>query len=243
MIARRKLRLWAILAVSGLFVSVAGAGLLLRHEPEFYRRALIEAGDVRKQLSRNCMTRFVQLQEDFRSSTKPWGETLTEAQINAFFQDDFALSEDAESLRRQGLSDIRVSLEDETLKVGFRYGSDPWSAVISYDLRIWLVPREFNVFAVELLGRHAGALPIISETLLTEMSELGRKKGIELTWYRHEGNPVALVRLQPDRPRPTAQLQRLDLRKGEITIAGVWINPSETAAVRGKGISSEPRGN
>jgi hypothetical protein len=77
-----------------------------------------------------------------------------------------------------------------------------------------------NVICLEILGRKAGAMPVSAQSLLELISEQARKD-IEVTWYRHEGNPVALLRFQNDRARPTFQLRRLELRQGMITIGGM----------------------
>ncbi len=47
-----------------------------------------------------------------------------------------------------------------------------------------------------------------------------RPRDIEITWFRHKGKPVALLRFQASKPRPTVQLQRLELREGMIVIGG-----------------------
>src|SRR5262249_32590887 len=133
----------------------------------------------------------------FKDSGPRWSETFSAAEINGFFEEFFSSADDAEVLRKQNISDLRVAMENGVLRLGFRYGWDPWSTVVSYDLKIWLARNEVNVVAVELMGRRAGALPILSESLLADISELGQKKlNIDVTWYRYEGNPVALIRWQ-----------------------------------------------
>jgi hypothetical protein len=46
-----------------------------------------------------------------------------------------------------------------------------------------------------------------------------------VNWYRHDGNPVALVRFQPDRPNPSVVLQRLELQDGRIVVEGKSTEP------------------
>jgi len=123
-------------------------------------------------------------------------------------------------------------LEDDRLRLAFRYGKNTWSTIVSYDLKVWLAPKDTNVLCVEILGRHAGALPVSAQTLLNEISEVAAKRGIEVTWWRHNGNPVALIRLQADRARPTARLLRLEVKQGMMTVGGISLEPAQTSDLR-----------
>ena len=87
-------------------------------------------------------------------------------------------------------------------------------------MRVWLTPREPNVIALELRGLHAGSLPIAAQSLLESVSETARQNNIEFTWYRHQGNPVALLRFQADQDRPTYRLDHLVLEQGVIRVDG-----------------------
>jgi hypothetical protein len=83
-----------------------------------------------------------------------------------------------------------------------------------------LAKGEPNVVVLELLGMHAGALPISAHSLLVDISETLRQQNVQVTWYRHEGNPTAALKFQTDQIRAAAQLQRLDLTPGKLTIRG-----------------------
>ena len=68
--------------------------------------------------------------------------------------------------------------------------------IVSYDLKLWLAPAEENVICIEFLGRHAGALPIATQSLLNDISDVASRNGLDMTWYRHGNNPVALLKIQ-----------------------------------------------
>src|SRR5262249_48018913 len=125
----------------------------------------------------------------------------------------------AEKLLPEGVTGPRVSITADKIRLAVRYGTPPWSAIISIDLRVWLAAKEANVVALELQGLHAGSLPISAQSLLEQIKEVGRVHNIEVTWYRHNGNPVALLRFQSEQ-RPAGPLSRLELRPGTLTIAG-----------------------
>ncbi len=129
------------------------------------------------------------------------------------------------------LSEPRVAIEPDKLRVGFRYGMGSWSTVVSIDLRVWLVAKEPNVVALEFEGMHAGALPISSQSLLENASQTARRHDIDPTWYRHNGHPVLLLRFQAGRSRPTFQLQQFELHAGVLSIAGHSLDTTPQARV------------
>jgi hypothetical protein len=209
----------------GIFV---GLFVMVKHVPAFYHRADVVAGKGRQDLSSAFVGTFFRLAGNWADGRGDWEVAFTEAQINSYFEEDFIRLGDAEPLRKQGISDPRLVVENDRLRLAFRYGSDPWSAIVSYDLKVWLAPKEVNVVCIEILGRHVGALPLSTQSLLNEISEVAGRKGVEITWYRHEGNPVALIRFHADRARTPAQLRRLDVKQGQISIGGVSLEPKLT---------------
>jgi hypothetical protein len=62
---------------------------------------------------------------------------------------------------------------------------------------------------------------------------VARRQDIEVTWYRWNGNPVALLRFQATQQRPTVRLERLTLQKGLLTIGGRSIEASPLRAMLG----------
>ena len=201
--------------------AVAGVlALLVLHEPEFYRKIALPPGQERQQHSQEFQAKCFNLYNGMIND-RVWQEKFTEAQINSYFDEDFVRSGIEESFLPEGISKPRVSIGPETIRLAFRYGTEAWcSTVVSIDFRVWLCPREANVVALELKGLHAGSLPITAQSLLERVSEVARRKDIEVTWYRLNGNPVALLRFQATQPRPTVRLERLELSEGQIVVGG-----------------------
>src|SRR5262249_39124403 len=71
-----------------------------------------------------------------------------------------------QKLLPKGISDPRIAVEANRIRLGFRYGSEPWSTIISIDMRVWLATTEVNVVALELQGVHPGALSGSAPSLL-----------------------------------------------------------------------------
>lgn len=226
------------LLLIALIVAIVGSvgsvlAVLVRHEPTFYVRNEVPEGKERKELSTAYLGQAAKLITYLLDSpSEPWQITFSEAQINSYFLEDFVRLGDAENLRKSGITEPRIRIEKDRMRLGFRYTTAVGSAVCSIDMRVWLVPKELNVFAVEVLSYHVGALPFSVQSLRDDITALVRRQNIEVTWYRHEGHPVALLRVQSDRPRPTTKFLRLDTQPGAVTVGGMSLELPPSAAVK-----------
>lgn len=211
---------WGSVSLLTLAVVVSGGLVLLKHEPSFYRAALTAKGNGAKEHSQKFLGQLANLVTSFKEGKGDWGYMVTQEQINSFFEEDFISLGEAESLRKHDIHEPRLVLEDNKLRLAFRYGSGFLATVISYDLKVWLVPKEVNTIAVEILAKRVGAVPVSSQGLLDGISDVVRTQGVEVTWYRHDNNPVAIVRFLSDRSNRSGQLLRLTVDAGGIAIAG-----------------------
>lgn len=223
----------ATLTLLLLSAGLAGAGMLLVHEPDFYRRAAAPPGPDRQERSSEFFAKnFVPFLSAFTAGKGPWNFEFTQTSINAFFEEDFVRFGDADQFRKIGVTDPRVELEKDRIRLGFRYGWDKWSAVFSYDVKAWLAKGDVNTLVVEFQRRRIGALQIPSQRLFRDLTELGRKHNIDVTWYRLERNPVAVIRFQSDRLRAIAQnrslaeLRAFRVEPGKLLISGMSFDPN-----------------
>jgi hypothetical protein len=215
---RRRSFVYAVGALALIGAATAATlAFLLRHEPAFYRQAAIAAGPERKKQSAEVLNKFFGIYDNL-SSKPQWSETFTEEQLNSYFEEDFPRT--VEKGLPDGFSHPRVMIEPGVLRLAFRYGQGALTSVVSVELHLWLVEKEPNVIALELRGLHAGLLPVSSQSLLDAISEAARQMELEVTWYRHDGNPVAIVRYREEQARPGVQLERLELRQGQLYIQG-----------------------
>jgi hypothetical protein len=210
------LAIFLILGSSG-----AGAFALLRHEPGFYGRCYVEPGPERVKRSNDCLNSFTTLITRFTESVnEPFHIEITQEQFNSFFVEKFVSLGLAGDLARFNIHDPRLALEKDRFRLGFRYGEGRMSTILSYDFRVWLKPNEPNLLLIEILGRKAGAVPVASQQILQEMTELGRKHGFDVRWYRRETNPVAVVRHIGDATKLNAQLTQIAVEPGKVSIYG-----------------------
>lgn len=217
---RRKSVAWTLAIMVVLLAGISGTlVLLLRHVPAFYVRTEIPPGPHRTKCSGEFVGELARLFAGI-SDKKLWDGRLTEEQINSYCQEDLLKEHADDRPLPAGISEPRVALEPDRIRLAFRYGTGLWSTIVSVDLRVWLVAKEANVVALEFQGMHAGALPISSQSLLERASETARRHDIDPTWYRHAGHPVLLLRFQAGRSRPTFQLEQLDLQQGLLHVSG-----------------------
>jgi hypothetical protein len=216
----RKSLLLTLLIVFALAGAIGtGLVLLLGYEPRFYVRAAIPAGQQRKDWNDKFQEQFTNLLTGILNG-RVWGGTFEQQWVNSYFAEDYVGKHSAENPLPPDISEPRLCLEKDRIRLGFRYGKGPWSTVVSLTVRAWLVPREQNTIALEFESLQAGALPISAQSLLQRIGDFAHQKDIDPTWYRRNGHPVLVLRLQADRSHPTFLLQRLDVSPGTLTISG-----------------------
>lgn len=209
------------LAVAALLVGGIGLVLFLvvGYEPEIFHQAVVPPGAARTQLSQDFLKEFSTLMSA-PEAERDWYVKFSDEQINSYLDEGFIKEGLASRILPEGVNHPHIVFGPERVHVAFRYGG-AWNLAISLDLRIWLAKGEPNAVALELEGIRAGALPISSQWFLEEFRKVGRdKNGLDLTWYRTNGHPVALLRFQADQPHPTLLLQGVQMQQGALTIRG-----------------------
>jgi len=229
----RRKSLWLALGMVTLVVVgvLATLVLLLQHEPSFYGRCAIPPGAERSELSKKfegdsgIFISSITNGGDVKSGD--WYGKFNEVEINSFLAEGFARRL-ADKMLPDGVSEPRIQLEQDRMRLGFRYGEPPWSTIITVEFRVWLATNQQNVVVLELQSLHAGALPISAQSLLEEISEALRRHSIDVTWYRHHGNPTAALKFNTGQPRPTCQVKQVELKAGSIAIFGHSSEPLDT---------------
>lgn len=231
----RKSVLLGLLVAFLLVSSTAGLLIILvRHEDEEFKTCSLPPGPERREECNAFRQELLDLSSSIHDDSKlVWGTEFTDKQINSYFDDGLSGSEREELFEREGVYDPRVIFKQGRIRVGFRYGTGFWSTRIAVDFAVWVAPKESNVVCLELLGFHAGLLPISAQSLLERISELVSKDKYDVSWYRHKGNPVALLRFQKDSSRSSVRLKSLVLQPGKITISGEAVESGSPAPAGG----------
>jgi hypothetical protein len=217
----------ALAIVALLLVSLGGVvAVMLRFEPRHHRRAELPPGKERAEQSQEFMKEFTGMIGEVQISgvqgQDKWSQdfTFTDEQINSFLAEGFVQQGLAAKLLPEGISEPRVCFEKDLMHLSFRYKTNVLSTVVSIGMKAWVAPSEGNVLALRMEGFHAGAMPFKAQWLLDRLSDVARQHEVEVSWYRHEGRPVAILRFQPNQPRPAIKLKQVIVEEGKLTVSG-----------------------
>jgi hypothetical protein len=213
---RRSKLLAAALLLGTLLVAGGVLGAMLKQVPAFYREAAAGSHQ-QSERSSALMTRVQDLQNDIR--TKPeWSASFAAGDLNCFVQE--MICERPGGLLPGDCHSPRIAIDGDRIFLGFTHGEGFWSTVAWVELRVWLPKHDTNVIAVEIASLKAGSLPVSGQSMLETIREAVHDANVELSWYRHDGNPVGLFRFYADQIRPATQIHTLKVADGHITIAG-----------------------
>jgi len=214
------------LGLVGLLLLGVGSVIawLLYSEPELYVQAAVPAGDDRQRSSQEFEKKAFDLLSEIQNEDN-WQGEFTEQQINSWLAEDFVESNLARQLPGQ-ITEPRVAFRPGRLFLAFRYGSEDLHTVVSIEAKVWVARREPNTVAFEIESLKAGALPLTPKFLQDELTEGARQHNIDVQWYRNDGNPVAVFRLQADRRDPGVQLLDLELKEGSVLLKGRSLDPT-----------------
>ncbi len=218
---RRRTKLWAVLLLAAAVLTTGGAlGALAKQVPTFYSHAVTGSYLTTSERSSILMTRVQDLQNDIR--TKPeWSANFAAGDLNCFSQEMFCeRTSGLASLLPDNCHTPRLAIEGDRIKLGFTYGHGFWSSVVWLELRVWLPMHDTNVIAVEIVGFHAGLLPMSAQSMLESIRDAVHDANVEVSWYRHDGRPVGLFRFYANQLRPATQIHTLKVDAGMITLAG-----------------------
>jgi hypothetical protein len=207
---------------------VTGLVIALVHVPAFARRAVEPAGTTRNDISNEFLVHAGSFLTTFAGGRGQWTYSFTQQQFNSYFQEHFVQFGDADRFRKAGIADPQIELDEDKIRLAFRYGEGSWSTILSYDLKAWVSSSEPNVIVVEFLRCRAGALPAPTQQVFQELTEIAQQHNIDIDWYRHDTHPVAVIHFQVDRARPSAQISSFKATPGRLTITGTSFDPLQT---------------
>lgn len=217
----RRVRLILFVAL-GIAVTIAIVLLLLymaaRHEPAFYRRAM----EIEPAVLEKASDRMLQQATALASAVKHeghWEALFTAEQINGWLAVDMARNHS--DLLPASLSDPRVAIEPERMRIACRLDRGNWRSVLSLSVDVYLA--EPDVIAVRIREARAGALPLPLQGILDRISEEANQTDVEVRWLQAEGDPVAEIPIPPlrDAKGKVIRIETLQLGEGKVYLSGV----------------------
>ncbi len=222
------MRRWAwvkavLLLLAVLLLAAGGLAWAVKREPAWYAEAVAVAPQADDPaVASDTQTRIGELVTALKvpyAAPGEWQASFSAAELNAFLRED---ADHVMLLRPkwEGFSDPRVHIDGDRLRIGGRVGDGLFSAVVSVEVRAWLIAGEPNTVAIELVDVKAGGLPWFKRWLMDRMSAFATKHNAEIQWYRVGNNPVAVCRLQVNQSQPDLTLTAVDVADGRVTVAG-----------------------
>lgn len=218
----------ALLLVFTASIVLGIVGVLLKREPEFYIRETIQ--DTRPEDSSQAsevVTRLGDLRGEIFTKSR-WGARFSAAELNAFCREGQSGKDPIASVLLESLNQPRVGVDGDVFRLAFRKGDGFFSTVFSVGLKMWLVKDQTNVLAVEIVEMHAGSMPLSKRWTLDSITQIARDLKAEVTWYRHNGNPVGLFRLFANQTQSSAQVLTFKIEDNSIAIGGQNLDIQET---------------
>lgn len=222
--SHRRLRRIGLWGGATLACVVAVGGLLVRHEPAFYRsRAPAAALDGepppgQATLGRRLVTKLSALHADF-VRPGPWGVAVTEAEINAWLATD--LPRNHARLLPAGVSDPRVAIGPQRLRVGVRVGGPSLGSVAAVEVEVVL--RSANQIGIVVVDARLGRLPLPRGPVTHAIARRIDALGMATELRRLDGRTVLVVYIPSthDAGATSYWLESLALADGEVLVAGV----------------------
>ena len=215
----------------------AGLGSLARRAPGFYDRVALPEGPERVAKSQEFTTELVELIANI-ASEKEWYAHFNQDSVNAYLQEGKLRTGLQGDLLPEIADDPRVEILPDRIRVGVRYGKGPWSTIVSMESRFWLADDEPNTVVVQFLGMRVGTLPIHAQHLLEQVADSLRQSGVEVSWFRYQGFPTAVLRFGADQARADYQIVDLGIENGKIHVRGKSADPEPAPLLEG---GAEPR--
>jgi len=212
----RRPRRWmrTLLCLSVVLSPIVAAVVLAAQAPGFYVERL-SPGDEQtlEERANQFLSRGSRLYNSIVSGSNVWSEKFDEAIINAWFAHD--LKRNHQRSLPSGVSEPRVALDGDCLRVGFRWGFGSLGTVVQVAVKTW-VPQN-NLLAVELRGARAGRLPLPTTYVRRLVESVAERNGCEIRWKRNGANLVAIITLPGSRG---ITLRRAEVGNGALTLSG-----------------------
>jgi hypothetical protein len=229
---RKRWRNAAVAALVGCGVvglALAGLRSALQRVPDFYAEAVAMPAAAEEAAGETLERRVLALHNEVRDAGH-WSAVFTDEQINGWLAAD--LPEKFPQLLPPEIEDPRIVFAPGQLQLAFRYTGSQLTTIVSLTLEVRLA-EEPNTLAVRVRGARAGLVPLPLRQFLDHVTESVRRADLLLRWAQSDGDPVALVTFAESRPHDDdAQplLERIEIRAGEIHLAGRTVPPDDPSA-------------
>jgi hypothetical protein len=204
-----------LLIVAALVAVPATIWISLTHQPQFYRAMVQVPREKQEAEARRFVAQSLQLRNDIINEPT-WEAIFTDQEVNAWLAKDL-VTEFADQLPPE-VHEPRIVFGLDRITLAFALDQGALRSVI------WVVARpripEPNVLELTFEKIRAGVLPVPSEKVIDQIVEQARSHGLDVRYERVDQLPVVVVRYKPNSDREDVLLEQVQIREGEIRLAG-----------------------
>jgi hypothetical protein len=200
----------------GALVTIpASVWFSLTYQPSYYRDIFSLPRDQREVSAKHFVAQSLQLRNDI-CNEPTWEAVFSDKEVNAWLAEDL-VTHFADQLPPE-VHDPRVLFETDRVILAFQLEKGGVQSVITVVAR----PRvpECNTVELTLEKIRAGILPVPADNILDRITEHARNRGVDVQWNRRDGYPVVIMRYTPNLNREDVQLEEIDIRSGQVRLAG-----------------------
>lgn len=215
----RRLAAWLACGLFVLGASLLGWGYwAARRVPPFYAAAVAVPVEVHQEASDRLLESAAALASEVNKNGK-WQAIFTTDQINGWLATE--MEKTFPGLLPDYIADPRVTVGPEGVLFGCRYLKGNVETVVSLKAEPYM--SETNVLKVRLSHARAGAFPLPLGNILEGVARAAADAKVQLSWLQADGDPVAVIRLHTGDDNTFYRLEKLQLGKNEVYVAGYTV--------------------
>lgn len=214
----RKMRkfLWVAMSLGALGTVISMAvWRSLTYEPPFYRKLSSMDRQIRKVDADRFVSQTFQLRNDIANENR-WEASFSDEEVNAWLAEHL-VTHFADYLPA-GVRDPMLVFELDRVTLAFKLDRGPLTSLV------WVVARvqvaSDNTIALRLEKIRAGAFPVSPDEVVGPIIERAQAHGLDVEWFKDQGEPVAHFRYTPSPGRLDVVLERVILLDGRLYISG-----------------------
>jgi hypothetical protein len=192
-------------------------------EPEFYQVALSLSEQAQAEQGDGFEKQLIELQNNARTQ-RQWQAVFTEVQINGWLASDF--SEKFPNSLPRNVSDPRVGIEQDMLRIAFRFNSTRVKGIVQAEADAFCTEIPGQI-AVRIRSVRSGLVPIPMNSIADRVSAALRRLGARVQWTEIDRDPVALIDLPPDKVKfgnKRITIEAIQLLEQQLVLTGTSID-------------------
>jgi hypothetical protein len=207
--------LWFGVCLGFLAAIPAAIWFSLTYQPSYYRNIVHLTRQQRAGQAKKFVAQSLQLRNDICNEPN-WEAVFTDQEVNAWLAEDL-VTHFLDQLPPE-INEPRLLFELDRVTLAFQLRQRGVESVITVVAR----PRvpEGNTVELTLEKIRAGILPVPADNVLDRIIDYARMHGVDVEWTRKDGYPVVVMRYTPNIEREDVQLEELQIRAGQIRLAG-----------------------